>query len=280
MPQPRAVPLTRALALAASLLVPGADRAQTPAQLRRELAAIGVEERLGAAVPRDVSFTGDDGRPVALRDLPPGPVLLSFNYTRCEKLCDLQLAGLARGLHELGWKGRDFSVLTVSIDPAETLPQLQRYKESYVRQAGGGEGIARAWRFASGTKLDIDALAEVVGFRYQYVPSSGQFSHQATLIVLTGDGRVSGYLHGVSYAPAALREVLGRAGAGLVATAAEQASLGGFLLSCIGFSPDDPLPLALKVMRAAGGVVALFFVSFLAVHVARDRRRRRAEVMS
>lgn len=280
MSRGHAVHLSRALAIAGALLVSAAARAQTPEQLRREIAAIGVEERLGAEVPRDVAFTGDDGRPVALRDLPPGPVLLSFNYTRCEKLCDLQLAGLARGLHELGWKGGDFSVLTVSIDPAETLPQLGRYKESYVRQAGGGDGIARAWRFASGTKADIDALAEAVGFRYQYVPASGQFSHQATLIVLTGDGRVSGYLHGVSYAPAALREVLGRAGSGLVATAQEQASLGGFLLSCIGFSPDDPLPLALKVMRAAGGAVALFFVAFLAVHFARDRRRRRAEVMS
>jgi protein SCO1/2 len=280
VPQTLAAPITRALALAAALLVAGPDaRAQTPEQLRREIAAIGVEERLGAEVPRHVAFTGEDGRPVALRDLSLGPVLLSFNYTRCEKLCDLQLAGLARALRESRWKGRDFSVLTVSIDPAETLPQLRRYKDTYVRQAGGGDGIARAWRFASGAKVDIDALAEAVGFRYRYEPSSGQFSHQATLVVLTGDGRVSGYLHGVTYAPDALREVLARAGSGRVATAEEQASLGGFLLSCIGFSPDDPLPLALKIMRAGGGAVVLFLVSFLAVHVARDRRRRGAEVM-
>ncbi|HYG68801.1 MAG TPA: SCO family protein, partial [Anaeromyxobacteraceae bacterium] len=59
----------RPLAIAAAVLVSftGAARAQTPEQLRRELAAIGVDERLGAEVPRDVGFTGDDGRPVALR---------------------------------------------------------------------------------------------------------------------------------------------------------------------------------------------------------------------
>jgi protein SCO1/2 len=265
-----------ASALAALAAHGGTARAQTPAQLRRELAEIGVEERLGAGVPRDLAFTGEDGRPLALRDLPAGPVLLSFNYTGCQMLCGLQLAGLARALHESGWRGEGFSVLTVSIDPAETLPQLRRYKETFVRQAGGDEAVGRAWRFATGSKEAIDALAGAVGFRYRYDAESKQFAHQATLVVLTGDGRVSGYLHGVTYAKDALRVALDRAGTGRVATAEEQASLGGFLLSCIGFSPDDPLPLALKIMRAGGVTVVLVLLSFLGVHAVRGHGRRRA----
>lgn len=270
--------LSRSLAIAAAALVAfaGAARAQTPEQLRRELAAIGVVERLGAEVPRDLAFTGEDGRPVTLRELSGQPVLLTFNYTSCTVLCGLQLGGLARALHDWGWKGDGFSVFTLSIDPAETLPQLAKYKEAYVRQSGGGNGAARGWRFATGSKADIDALAEAVGFRYRRDPDTGEFAHQATLVVLTGDGRVSGYLHGVSYPPDALGAALERAGAGRIATAGEQAALGGFLLSCIGFSPDDPLPLALKIMRAGGGVVGLFLVSFIGAHVARDVRRRRS----
>lgn len=264
----------RALALAA-LLCAGPGLAQTPEQLRREIDAIGVVERLGAQVPRDLALTGDDGEPLALRDLGGRPVLLSFNYTSCEKLCSLQLAGLARALHEIGWEGEGFSVLTVSIDPADTLPQLRRYEETFVRQVGGGGGVARGWHFAAGARADVEALADAVGFRYRYDAASGQFWHQATLVVLTGDGRVSGYLHGVSYEPDALRAAVARAGAGKIATAAEQASLGGFLLSCIGFSPDDPLPLALKIMRLGGGLVGLFLVTFIGAHVVRDRRRPR-----
>ncbi|HEY6005520.1 MAG TPA: SCO family protein, partial [Anaeromyxobacter sp.] len=249
--------------------------AQTPEQLRRAVAAVGVEERLGAAVPADLTFTAEDERAVALRGLRGKPVLLSFNYTGCRKLCGVQLAGLARALHELGWDGQRFSVLTVSIDPAETLPQLRRYKEAFVRQAGGSEGVARGWTFAMGRAADVDALARAVGFRYRYDPASGQFAHQATLVVVTADGRVSGYLHGVTYPPAALRAALERAAAGRVATSEEQASLGGFLLTCIGFGPDDPLPLALKIMRAGGGAAALFLLAFVGVHAARDARRRR-----
>lgn len=268
--------LPRAVAVAGALLaLAPAAGAQTPEQLRRAVAAVGVEERLGAAVPRDLALAAEDGRVVTLRGLAGTPVLLTFNYTGCQRLCGVQLGGLARALRESGWDGRRFSVLTVSIDPAETLAQLRRYKETFVRQAGGGD-IARAWTFARGTAADVEALAGAVGFRYRYDPASGQFAHQATVVVLGVDGRVSGYLHGVTYAQESLRAALARAEAGRVATADEQASLGGFLLTCIGFGPDDPLPLALKIMRAAGGAAALFLVGFVAVTAARDARRRRA----
>jgi protein SCO1/2 len=265
---------TPRLALAAALLVSAvAARAQTRAQLERELEAIGVVERLGAQAPLDLPLVGEDGRRLTLRDLAAGPVLLSFNYTSCSKLCGLQLAGLARALRDVRWKGEGFRVLTVSIDPADTPARLRGYEETFVGQAGGGAGVAAGWRFAGGEPEDVEALADAVGFRYRFDPATGQFWHQATLVVLTADGRVSGYLHGVTYAADALRDALARAGAGRIATAEEQATIGGFLLSCIGFSPDDPLPLALKVMRAAGVGVGLFLVSFLGVQVARDLRR-------
>lgn len=266
----------RAAVACVALAAAGRAGAETAAQLRREVAEVGVEERLGASVPLDAAFTGEDGRPVALAALGGRPVLLSFNYTSCPRLCGLQLGGLARALRELHWEGGGFAVATVSIDPAEKLPQLRRYKEAFVRDAGGGAGVARDWHFLAGGKPAIDALAHAVGFKYRYDEKTGEFAHQATLVVLTGDGRVSGYLHGISYAPASLREALDRAGAGRVASAAEQASLGGFLLTCMGFDPADPAPLALKIMRAAGTVALLFLLSFLGVHALRDVRLRRS----
>jgi len=269
------VPIRAAVALAV-LAVAGRAGAETAAQLRREVAEVGVEERLGAPVPLDAAFTGDDGRPLALAALGGRPILLSFNYTSCPRLCGLQLGGLARALRDLSWDGGRFSVATVSIDPEEKLPQLRRYKEAFVREAGGGEGIARGWRFLAGARREIDALAGAVGFRYRYDAKTAEYAHQATLVVLTADGRVSGYLHGISYPPAALRAALDRAEAGQVASATEQAGLGGFLLICMGFDPADPAPLALKIMRAGGAVALLFLLAFLGVHALRDFRLRRS----
>jgi len=263
--------------LACTLLLPaGLAAAQTSDLLRREVAAVGVVERLGAAVPRGAAFTEAEGGRLTLAALAGRPVLVSFNYTSCPRLCGIQLAGLARGLRELGYDGEGFQVVTVSVDPAEKLPQLLRYKEAHVRQAGEAPGLAKAWHFLVGSPEDVAALADAVGFKYRYDPRTGEYAHQATLVVLTGDGRVSGYLHGISYAPAALRAAVERAAADRVASAAEQASLGGFLLTCIGFDPADPAPLALKVMRAGGAAALLFLLTFLGTHALRDARRRRS----
>ena len=255
---------------------PSAGRAQTTDQLRREVAAIGVTERLGAAIPRDATFLDSAGRPTTLAALGGRPLLLSFNYTGCPRLCGLQLSGLARALRETGWDGSGFSVATVSIDPAEKTAQLAGYKQSKVREAGGAPGVAEGWRFLTGREADVAALAEAVGFRYRYEPKTGEFQHQATLVVVSGDGRVSGYLHGISYPAAALREALARAAANQVATATQQAGLGGFLLSCMGYDPADHSPLALQVMRG-GGLVALAFllglVGLLSLRGALQRRR-------
>jgi protein SCO1/2 len=264
----------RALALCV-LAAGGSARAQTSDQLRREVAEIGVVERLGAEVPRQATFMDSEGRLLTLQALGARPVLLSFNYTSCPRLCGLQLAGLARGLKDLGWAGDGFSVVTVSIDPAEQVSQLRRYKQGMVREAGGGAGVERAWRFLAGKKEDVDALAAAVGFKYRYDPKTGEYAHQATLVALTADGRVSGYLHGIRYSPEALRAALERAEGGRVASAAEQRSLGGFLLSCMGFDPADGAPLALKAMRTGGALVALFLVSFVGFHLLRDVQRRR-----
>ena len=273
------VPFTRfavPLALLAGLAATRSE-AQTTDLLKREVAAIGVVERLGAAVPLFGAFTDSEGRPVRLGDRAGRPLLLSFNYTSCPRLCGLQLGGLARGLKEAGWVGEGFDVATVSIDPGEKREQMARYKVAMVREAGGGAGVEQGWRFLRAAQADVDALADGVGFKYRYDEKTGEYQHQATLVVLTPDGRVSGYLHGITYAPGALRAAVDRAASGAVATAAEQRSLGGFLLTCMGFDPADPAPLALKVMRSGGVLAMVFLLSFLGYQAYRDVRRRRTE---
>ncbi|HET8734222.1 MAG TPA: SCO family protein, partial [Anaeromyxobacteraceae bacterium] len=187
-------PVLAVFALLAALPAP----AQTTDQLRREVAAIGVTEKLGNPVPRDATFVDSDGRPFRLRDLAGHPVLLSFNYTSCPRLCGLQLHGMARAFKDAGWDGGAFRVVSVSIDPKETTDQLAKQRKSLLREAGGGVVPEASWRFLRGEKADVDALADAVGFRYRFDPDTGEFAHQATLVVLTPDGRVSGYLHGIS----------------------------------------------------------------------------------
>jgi protein SCO1/2 len=275
---PRGRPAGVAASLLLSLLaaLPARAPAQTTDQLRRQVASIGVTERLGAVVPREAVFTDSAGGQATLASLGGGrPLLLSFNYTGCPRLCGLQLSGLARALRDRGWAGDAFEVVTVSIDPAEKLPQLAAYKQAKLREAGGRPGAAAHWHFLTGREADVAALADAVGFRYRYEPRTGEYQHQATLVVVGGDGRVSGYLHGIAYPPAALQEALARAGQNEVATPAQQRGVGGFLLSCMGYDPADRSPLALQVMRGGGLVALVFLVSLLAYLALRGAQRRR-----
>jgi protein SCO1/2 len=251
--------------------------AQTTDQLRREVAEVGVVERLGAEVPRGAAFTDSEGRPVTLAGLGGRPLLLTFNYTGCPRLCGLQLSGLARALRDAGFDGRAYGVVTVSIDPAEQRLRLAAYRQAKVREAGGGAGVEQAWRFLTGAQADVAALAGAVGFKYRFDEKTKEFAHQATVVVLTGDGRVSGYLHGISYPAEALRAALARAETNLVASAEQQRSLGGFLLTCMGFDPADHSPLALRVMRGGGLVALLFLVSLLGSLAWRGAQRRRLQ---
>ena len=83
----RARAALRLVAAAALTAAAAPALAQTPAQVRRQLESLAVDERLGAAVPRDARFEDEEGSSVALADLASRPVLLSFNYTACLRLC-------------------------------------------------------------------------------------------------------------------------------------------------------------------------------------------------
>jgi protein SCO1/2 len=260
----------RAALLLCAFAASPAARAEPTAELRRELARIGVEERLGARLPAGLVLRENDGAPLPLDGLAGRPLLLSFNYTSCARLCSVQLAGIAQALRDARWDGTELQVLTVSIDPSDTDELLREYERTFVRLAGGGDALGRAWRFASAPREVVDALAAAVGFTYRYEPRTGEFAHQATLVVVAPDLRVSSYLHGVRYEPEAFAAALARAGAGRIATPREQEDLGGFLLACVGFDPSDPLPLALKIMRASGGAVLLFLLLFVGAHALRS----------
>ena len=60
------------------------------------LQQVGVDEKPGATIPRDLPFTDASGKPVRLASfLGDGPVLLTLNYYTCPMLCPLTFRSLA-----------------------------------------------------------------------------------------------------------------------------------------------------------------------------------------
>src|SRR5262249_51169308 len=128
-------------------------------------------------------------RPVRFGDLLRGrPVLLTFVYYRCPMLCTLVLNGVVRALRTLDFQaGREFDVITVSIDPAETSDLARAKKAEYLREYGR-PGAGQGWRFLTSDAASIADLTRAAGFRYRYDETTGRFAHASGVIVLTPDG--------------------------------------------------------------------------------------------
>ena len=250
------------------------DRDPRPASAPPAVAAVDIEEKLGADLPLDLGFTDSQGRSVRLGALTDGqlPVVLVLAYYRCPMLCDLVLAGLSRALSRLGWApGREYRAITVSIDPDDR-PAAARLKQSTVLQAVNQVGPAAeaGWPFLVGDAAAIHTLADRIGFRYVYDPGSRQFAHPAVAVVLTPQGRISRYLYGVDFRLLDVRLGLTEAAQGRVGRVIDR-----LLLTCFRYDPSTRRygVYVSAVLKGGASAVILAVGAFLFVLWRRDVRR-------
>lgn len=226
-----------------------------------ELEGVGVDEHLDQPLPADLKFTEDRGRPVRLGEVFDGvqPVILSLNYTNCPMLCGLKLRGMVAALAEMSLEaGRDFRVVSVSIDPLESPMQARLSKQNYLREYGRGNGDG--WTFLTGQESQIRALAEAVGFQYRYVPERREYAHAAVFMICTPDGRVSRYLYGIRFEPKTVELSLVEASRGQIGS-----TLDRVLLFCFHYdaATGNYAPAAINLMKAGGAVTVLAVLVFL-----------------
>lgn len=231
-----------------------------------------IQENLDAPLPLDLDFVADDGTTVRLGDYfdRRRPVLLTLNYYSCPMLCTLQLNGLVDALKASDWiPGREFELVTVSINPRETHELARLKKQNYIRDYGKPEAAA-GWHFLVGRQENITALADTVGFRYEYDEQTGEYAHAAVAYVITPDGRVSRYLYGVQFEPKTLRYSMVEASAGRIGN-----TLDRLILLCFHYDATRGkyAPAAMNIMRLGGGLTLLIVGAWVLAQWARERRR-------
>ena len=252
------------LVLAAATASPGRLAAHTAPHDPQDdiLASVGVDERLGGAVPADAVFIDQDGKAARLGDLlSGGPVVLTLNYFTCPMLCPLtlrNLLGAANGMAGI-ILARDFRILTVSIDPDET-PAAARARagEMHALIPEIGNPGSR-WPFLRSDAKSVAALAGAVGFRYRKV--GAEFAHPDVSIVLTPGGKVSRYLYGIEQDPRDLKLALIEAAGGRIGGSA---AVNRVLLYCFHYDPvGKRYALYARNIMKAGGVFTLVILGSL-----------------
>ena len=261
------------------LFAVGSLRAQAPGEpaatdlLHGLPARADLEQRLGAQIPLDLTFTDETGQSVPLRRyFGRRPVILQLGYNHCWLMCDVVTGALVRSLQDLRLDpGTDFDVLFVSIDPRESWQLAAKKRTEYIRGFGRSK-TGPGWHFLTGNAPEIQALASAVGFHYFYDPPSQQFAHPSGLMVVTPDGVLSKYFYGVEYDPGVLRQSLLEASGGTVGSKVQ-----ALLLLCYHWNPMAGkygwlISLVLKVL-CLGTVAALG--GYIVVHLRRDAHARR-----
>ncbi|RME77165.1 MAG: SCO family protein [Planctomycetota bacterium] len=266
------------LALACVLAAASSGRAVTDAVKKRTVidpASIQSVDRRGSKLPIELAFRDESGKQVRLGDLVSGerPFYLLLVYYECPSLCNLTLNAFTDNAKHSRYRiGRDYDVITVSIDPGEG-PDLARDKKaSYLEQLGQPEA-GRFWHWLTGEETAIRKLADAVGFAYKYDPVQDEYAHSSLVYAFTPDGRLSRELPGIQQKPEDFDLALLEASNGKIA----RGIVDRIALVCYRYDPEARgyVLSALAVMKLAGVVIVLFIGTLLFVLWRREVRRAR-----
>ena len=244
------------------------------------LQKVGLDQHLNAQLPLDAAFHDEAGNNVTLGQyFHQRPVILTLVYYDCAMLCGQVLNGLVGSLNMLSLRpGKDFDLVTVSIDPGETPAQAKAKKDMYLkRYLNGGPADAAGWHFLTGAQPEIDALAKTIGFRYARVQGPdgkfNQFAHASAIIVATPEGKLAQYYYGIEFSPKDLR-------LGLVEASHEKIGslVDAVLLYCYHYDPTTGKysAIVIRIVRLGGIITVLALGTFMALMFRRDFQQKSA----
>lgn len=226
---------------------------------------IGVDSQTGEFLVMDIPFHDEQNRYVKIGDYFDGrqPVLLSFNYSNCPKLCSVQLENMTDTLRNIKFKvDEDFQVVSISIDPNEQTSRSRETKAKYVERYSkyDRKGSDDGWHFLTGKEKDIQLIADICGFRYKYVSAQKLFSHPPVFILISPKGKIVRYIHGLDYEANTMEQALIEAAEGKIGSPINILSYG---IGCFTFNESTGKYTfqAMAIMRIGGAltVVLLLF---------------------
>jgi protein SCO1 len=230
---------------------------------------VGIDEKLGQNVSL-ANFTVFDeyGKPVKLSELAGGkPVILTLVYYRCPGICSPLLTSLTKTIDLTDLEpGKDYNIITVSFDPAETYLTAAEKKKNYLNLFKKKQIDNMAWRFCTADSSTIAQLTDAVGFRY--FKKDNEYVHAGVLTLLSPAGKITRYLYGTEFLPLDLKLGIIEASEGRTGT-----TISKVVSLCYSYDPEGKT-YVLNVTRIAGSGMILIMVVFVVILVARKKKNK------
>lgn len=238
---------------------------------------IGVDQKIGESLDLNLKFHDEQNNYVSLGDFFDGrrPVVLSFNYSNCPRLCIVQFNNLVAALNDIDLRPLDdFQVVSISLDPREKPSTALETKLKYL--ASYGELDTRdGWSFLVGNLPSIESLADQCGVQYVYVPEEDFYSHPSVFVFCSPSGKIIRYLNGLDgdlaskLTPAIVEASEGKVG-GLIDKAL-------YFSGCYEWDPTTGkyTPVAMRLMRWGGALTAVVLIAAIAPFWISAARRKK-----
>lgn len=234
-----------------------------------QLGAIAASPPPNAALPLDLKFKDENGRPTTIRGAIGGvPALVIFADYTCHTLCGPILEFTTAGLAKTGLRpGLDYRLVTIGLDPKDGLDTARAMRANHIDP---DNPIGKAAIFLSGNDATIHAATSALGLHYAYDAAHDQFAHPAAVYVLDAGGHVRRLLSPLGLDGGDLRLAIVDAGRGAVGSFADRIHL-----LCYGYDPVRGIyteRITALLGYAAGATLVLMGGAILAL-VVRERRK-------
>lgn len=227
---------------------------------------IGIVEHLDEFIPSDIYLINESNQRVKLTDLIDKPTIINWVYFRCPGICSPLMEGLAKVMDESDMvPGVDYQVLTISFDPSETIDLGIKKKANYLNLVNKKEAIAKGWHFFVSDSLSIAKGTNATGFKYKR--TGMDFTHAASICVVSPKGKITRYLNGIYFLPFDLKMAVVESSKGMSAP-----TINKIMQYCFSYDPVGEA-YVLNVTKISGTLILFFALVFFLILIFKPKRK-------
>lgn len=263
------IPFAKLLSISVLLLLVSANIfGQKPFIDQRKETEIGIVEHLDEFLPKDIYITNENNQRVCLTDLIDKPTVINWVYYRCPGICSPLMEGLAKVMDESDMiPGVDYQVLTISFDPRETIDLGVRKKANYLKLVNKKDQIAGGWHFFVADSANIAKGTNATGFKYK--KSGNDFTHAASICMVSPKGKITRYLNGTSFLPFDFKMAVIESSKGM-----SSPTINKIMQYCFSYDPVGQA-YVLNVTKISGTLILFFAVVFFLILIFKPKRKNK-----
>ena len=242
-------------------------------EVPEELKNVGITEKIGEFIDLNLIVSNENGEkvPLSFYFKAHKRVIISLVYFSCPGLCNFHLNGLIDTLKSVDWSpAKEFEVVAFSFDWKETPEVALKKKVNYLK-VYERKDTESGWHFVTADEATVKKFTESVGFKYKWNEQAQEWSHASAAIVVSPDGKISRYLHGIQFEPRDVKLALNEAANGKVGNIVDAAML--FCFKYDNHQSKYGLQV-FKLMKLAGALTAIALALWLLVVMIRAKREK------